>query len=104
MLVDITYALYVITFLTGLLFFIRFDARRRPLRRRLLGIHLIMAVVTFIMVTSIVATRAWGPPPDQAAPPKNPKQSTMWDYLYQHRSELNHHHAQGPLQNGGRHG
>lgn len=89
MLVDITYALYVVTFLTGLLFFIRFDARRRPLRRRLIGVHLIMAVVTFIMITAIVVTRAWTNP--LPPPPTNPKHSTMWDYYRQHQSERNRH-------------
>ena len=94
-LVDFTYALYCITFLTGLLFFIRFDARRRPLRRRLLGLHLVMAVATFIMVTAIVAVRAWTP--SLPSPPTNPKNSTMWYYYHQHQSEFkNHQHATLP--------
>lgn len=87
-----TYALYVITFLTGLLFFIQFDARRRPLRRRLMGIHLMMAVATFIMITSIMAAHAF--PHNALPPPSNPKNSTMWDYITQHHSEkLLHQHG-----------
>ena len=93
--IDISYVLYVVSFLTGLFFFIRFDARRRPLRRRLMGLHLMMAVATFIMVTSIMAVNAF---PDVAAPaPSNPKRSTMWDYVAQHRSELKHQHHRGIL-------
>lgn len=90
--VDISYVLYVVTFLTGLFFFIRFDARRRPLRKRLMGVHLVMAVATFIMITSIMAVNAF---PDRALPPPtNPKQSTMWDYVRQHQSEIKaHNHA-----------
>lgn len=86
----ITYILYWLTFITGMAFFIRFDARRRPLRRRLIGLHLGMAVATFIMLTSIVAVRAWKPslPP----PPANPKNSTMWYYYYQHQQVLKNHH------------
>lgn len=102
LLVDITYGLYIATFLTGIFFFIRFDARRRPLRRRLLGVHLIMAVATFIMITAIVAVRAWAP--SLPAPPKNPKNSTMWDYYHQHQSERKLHRESGPstpIQGGG---
>lgn len=89
--VDITYGLYCVTFLTGLLFFVRFDARRRPLRKRLIGLHLGMAVTTFIMITAIVAVRAWQPslPP----PPTNPKKSTMWYYIHQHEQVLKNHHV-----------
>lgn len=88
-LVDVTYVLYLATFLTGVLFFIRFDARRRPLRRRLLGLHLIMAVATFIMITAIVVVRAWAPhlPP----PPSNPHNSTMWNLFKLHQAELKRH-------------
>lgn len=89
-LIHISYALYVLSFLTGIFFFIRFDARRRPLRKRLLALHLIMAVATFILMTSIMAVNAF--PQTALAPPKNPKQSTMWDYLRQHQSELKNHH------------
>ncbi|WP_243239231.1 hypothetical protein [Sulfobacillus harzensis] len=94
--IDVSYVLYVVTFLTGMLFFVRFDARRRPLRRRLIGMHLIMAVATFIMITSIMAVNAF--PSHALPPPVNPKNSTMWDYVFQHRSELSrHHHGQGVL-------
>ena len=89
-LVDFTYILYCVTFAMGLLFFVRFDARNRPLRRRLIGLHLALAVATFIMITSIVAVRAWSP--SLAGPPKNPKQSTMWDYYHLHQHEFTAHH------------
>lgn len=88
--IDISYALYVVTFLTGMLFFVRFDARRRPLRRRLIGLHLVMAVATFIMITSIMAVNAF--PQHASKPPADPKNSTMWDYVRQHQSELKAHH------------
>lgn len=91
--VDISYALYIVTFATGLLFFIRFDARRRPLRKRLIGFHLIMAVATFIMITSIMAVHAF--PSRGLPPPKNPRHSTMWDYVLQHRSEKKGHASGG---------
>lgn len=93
--VDVTYALYCVTFATGMLFFVRFDARRRPLRRRLIGVHLVMAVVTFIMITSILAVGGWSS--SLPAPPKNPKYSTMWDYDRQHRAEYQaHNHSALP--------
>lgn len=86
--IAIAYIAYVITFLTGLIFFVRFDARRRPLRKRLLGLHLVMAVTTFILITSIMSVNAF--PNQETPPPKNPTSSTMWDYVHQHRSELAH--------------
>ncbi|MCL5116744.1 MAG: hypothetical protein M1272_06305 [Firmicutes bacterium] len=92
--IDISYVLYVLSFLAGVFFFIQFDARRRPLRRRLMGMHLFMAVATFIMMTSIMAVNAF---PDRApTPPANPKHSTMWDYVRQHRSEQKNHHVNLP--------
>lgn len=82
----VSFGMYVVTFLTGALFFIQFDARRRPLRRRLLGLHLMMAVATFILITAVMGVSAF---PHHVAPPaSSPKNSTMWDLVRQHRSEL----------------
>ncbi|AEJ39801.1 hypothetical protein TPY_1619 [Sulfobacillus acidophilus TPY] len=81
-----TYGFYVFTYLTGLTFFIRFDARRRPLRRRLIGMHLILAVTTFIMVTSIMAIGAL---PKPLPPPRTTaQQSFMWHIRQSHSAEL----------------
>ncbi|MCL5971810.1 MAG: hypothetical protein M1499_04515 [Firmicutes bacterium] len=80
----VAYVAYVVTYLTGLTFYIRFDVRRRPLRRRLLGIHLLMAVVTFISLTASMALYGF---PERAAVPETSHQSTMWYYVLQHRSE-----------------
>jgi hypothetical protein len=40
------------TYITGLTFFIRFDAKRKGMRQHLIATHLVMAGVTFIFVTS----------------------------------------------------
>ncbi|MDA8192927.1 MAG: hypothetical protein M0Z53_02850 [Thermaerobacter sp.] len=82
---DISYAMYVVTYLTGLGFYIRFDVRRRPVRKRLIGMHLIMTVFTFIFLTGAMAIEAFPPAP---AVPQSASQSTMWYLVRQHHSAL----------------
>ncbi len=81
----VAYGTYLVTYLTGLSFYIRFDAKRRPLRRRLLGLHLIMAVLTFITLTSAMGIYAF---PRVASKPETSRRSTMWYDARQHRAEL----------------
>lgn len=87
----VAYATYLGTYLTGLTFFIRFDLKHRPLRRRLLGLHVTMAVMSFIALTGAMALYAF--PPSHATVQK-PSQSTLWYYIEQHRSELRNRHHQ----------
>lgn len=95
----VSYITYVITYLTGLTLFWRFDVRRRPLRRRLVGLHLLMAVLTFIGFAGVMSLYAFGgPAPGHiAARARPPRRTTMWDYVAQHQSELArlHHHVKG---------
>lgn len=83
---DFSYATFVITYLTGLSFYIRFDVKRRPLRRRLIGLHLIMTVFTFIFLTGAMAILAF--PTSSKSGHQSPKQSTMWYLVKQHRAEM----------------
>lgn len=94
---DISYATFVITYLTGLTFYIRFDIRRRPLRRRLLGLHLIMTVFTFIFLTGAMAVTAF--PMTAKSSQHAPKQSTMLYLVRQHRNELKSHGRTNTLLN-----
>lgn len=84
----VAYITYLITYVTGLTFYIKFDAQRRPLRRRLLGLHLIMAIFTFVALTSAMALYAY---PNPKVPVEVGKNSTMWDYVIQHRTEPHWH-------------
>ncbi len=86
----VAYGTYLVTYLTGLTFYVRFDAKKRPLRRRLLGIHLIMAVITFITLTSAMALYAF---PSAAPYPATHRRSTMWYDARQHRAELKQYQA-----------
>ncbi len=88
------YGTYVVTYLTGLTFYLRFDAKRRPLRRRLLGMHLIMAIMTFISLTSAMAIYAFPSPP---VVHQTSKHSTMWYYVLQHRAELKRNQSKNQL-------
>jgi amino acid transporter len=92
------YVFYVLTFFTGLGFFLRFDRRRRRLKPRLLGLHLLMAVITFTLITSAMALYAYTPPPPARVPPSA---SSMRFFYRQHMSELKRfeqtHHGQSTL-------
>jgi thiol:disulfide interchange protein len=86
----VAYGTYVVTYLTGLSFYLRFDAKRRPLRRRLLGLHLVMAVLTFITLTAAMGLYAF---PGAASKPETSSHSTMWYDARQHRAELKQYQA-----------
>lgn len=51
----VTYGIFVLTFLIGLFFFVRYDLRRKILHLPLLSTHLVMAVLTFTSFTSLMA-------------------------------------------------
>jgi hypothetical protein len=87
------YAFYLATYLTGLGFFIRFDRRRRRIKPRLLGTHLMMAVVTFTLITSAMALYAYPQPAPVTGPPSR---STMHFLVTQHRSELARYEKEHP--------
>lgn len=50
-----SYVVFLLAYLSGLLFFLKFDLHRRRLRLRFVAAHLILAALAFIMVTSSVA-------------------------------------------------
>jgi hypothetical protein len=49
------YISYVLTFVLGVIFFVRYDLQRKSLPPRLLALHLFLAVMTFIFFTSALA-------------------------------------------------
>ncbi len=49
------YISYVVTFILGVIFFVRYDFRRKNLPPRLLALHLFLAVMTFIFFSSALA-------------------------------------------------
>lgn len=49
------YAFFVFTYAVGVYFFLRFDAKRRRVRMQSIALHLSMAGLTFIFVTSAFA-------------------------------------------------
>jgi hypothetical protein len=51
----VAYITYVLTFVLGIIFFIRYDIRKKRLPPRLLALHFFLAVMTFIFFTSALA-------------------------------------------------
>lgn len=50
----LSYVVFVLTLVTGLFFFLRYDLRRKIMRLPLVSTHLVMAVVTFICFTGLI--------------------------------------------------
>ncbi|POB10538.1 MAG: hypothetical protein C7B44_04035 [Sulfobacillus thermosulfidooxidans] len=49
------YLTYLLTFVLGVIFFLRYDLRRRKLPPRFLAVHLFLTVMTFILFSSAMA-------------------------------------------------
>lgn len=52
---EVAYGVYCLTFLVGIAFFFRYDLRKQFLPRALLGIHVGLAVFTFIAFTAALS-------------------------------------------------
>lgn len=75
---------YMLTFILGLAFFLRFDLRGRRLPLRFLGTHVFLTVVTFVLFTSAVSLRIpYGNPQGIL---KTGKQSSLWQLIHRHNS------------------
>lgn len=86
------YITYVITFVLGIIFFLRYDLRRRKLPPRFLAVHLFLTVMTFILFSSALAPslrQHYSHPAVQSG-----ANSSLWLTLHRHR-ELLHHAAPG---------
>ncbi len=57
----VAYGAYTVTLLVGLSLFFVYDWRRRFLPKRLLGIHVGLAVLTFITFTAALSDYSWKP-------------------------------------------
>lgn len=56
----LTYVVFLLTLLTGLFFFVRYDLRRKIMRLPLISTHLVMAVMTFICFTGLMGLSLQG--------------------------------------------
>jgi hypothetical protein len=74
--VDVAYAMVVATLAVGSAFFIRYDFWSRPLRWRLVGAHLILAVFTFIAV--VIAFPLVPAPPQHVPRSMLGRHSSLW--------------------------
>lgn len=84
---DVTYGFFVLTFVTGFSFFLRFDMRRRQMRPRILGFHLVMAVSAFCLYSAVVV--AYGIPPSGLRPTQIVNgHDSSWYTAQRHRGEL----------------
>lgn len=96
MLLHWAYFFYLATFLGGLAFFFLFDLRKKALPHAVLGVHITMTVVTFILFTSALSGYV-RVPARQAAPVG--RQSAIWNAVQLHRELIKRYHS--PLAGGG---
>ncbi|MCL6594685.1 MAG: hypothetical protein K6V73_00550 [Firmicutes bacterium] len=94
--VDAAYALTALTLGVGMAFFLRYDYWSRPLRWRLVGAHLVLAVFTFIAI--VVALPLFPPPPRTVPRSDLGSHSSLWANVQQNlelelRNRLAHAHG-----------
>lgn len=78
-----TYVVYLLTFLSGFGFFLRFDLQRRHLPLRFVVFHLFLAAASFIMMTATLALYAKPPLPASVARLANTSRASWYD-LHRH--------------------
>lgn len=83
----LAYATYVLTFGVGVIFFLRYDLRKKFLPRRLLGIHVGLAVLTFIFFTSAMATFRLA-----STPPSSPSHDILNNF-HRHQQLRKRYHS-----------
>lgn len=84
------YIVFLITLATGLFFFLRYDLRRKILRLPLVSTHLVMAGITFILLTALMAL-----PTGEAAIQKKVVLGSLSPAWYTY----NRHHVMKAIQN-----
>ncbi|PWI57432.1 hypothetical protein [Sulfoacidibacillus thermotolerans] len=90
------YAIYTFTYLLGVYFFFRYDAKRKHVRLQSIALHLTLAGLTFIFVTSSYIVVALTPV--HALPAgKLGTNSPLW-YLV-HRDQILHSHSSSSSSN-----
>ena len=77
--------LLLFTYALGLYFYLRYDARRRHLKLQSLVLHLSLAGLSFIFITSAFAVNAWTASPG-AGPRTTAAQSPVWFIVHRHRT------------------
>jgi hypothetical protein len=85
---DVAYAVTLLTVAVGMGFFLAYDWRGRHLRWRWVGVHILMATMTFIAATSLLPLFA--PPPAMVPLRDEGRSSSGWYMVRQHRWELSH--------------
>ena len=97
-----TYALFLVTFITGMSFYLKFNvkrfrSKRRPPRARWVSTHLIMATVTFIFYTTYFIDSLPSPPPPRHL--QVGANSPRWNNFHLHQT-VRALHAAASAQNG----
>lgn len=82
----ITYVIFAVTLLAGLAFFLRYDARRKRLRMRMVAVHLFMAALTFLSATTLMSLPLY-------PTPSLPVHGSTWYLIHRHRHTYLHYHA-----------
>lgn len=77
--------LMLLTYGLGLYFYLRYDARRRHLKLHSVVLHLSLAGLSFIFITSAFAVSAWTVSP-HATRQATAAQSPVWFIVHRHRA------------------
>ena len=93
-LATVGYLLLSATLGVGLWFFARYDRLGKPLRWRLVAVHLILAVLTFTAMTAALP-RFTPSGPQRLPASQRGHGNSAWKLFEQHRSELKHQRRPG---------